>query len=356
MSRRSPNNVPPRALLVSILFCLTALLLGSLAYSDFFPNRGIAAEPTVAPTAIPTVTPTPTPTPSPTPAPTPVVTPAPTAEPLPAETPSVPSVGETDTPAPVTTPDAEVTSAPLSATADSETWFKDAVFIGDSRTDGLHLYSGIVGGTFLVHTGLSVFDVVNEKAVLGSGEDKYSIYSALRRKQYGKVYVSLGINELGYNLKSYINAMDTLIDDIRSVQKNATVYIQSIIPINSEICRQKKQPSYITNATISDFNAALVSLCEEKQVSYLELSDALADPDSGELPADMTRDGIHCTKAGYQAWLAYLLDHTDGEIPTTPTNSEEPTTEVTAEPTPEPTTVPAPAPTPEPTPIPTPVG
>lgn len=339
MSPRSHRHTaPPRALMVSILLCLTALLLGALAYSDSFSSRSVAAEPTAEVPATPAPTPSPLPTPTPTPAPTPTV-------PISSEVPS-------DTPTEEITPDTE--PSPTEDSVDSETWFKDAVFIGDSRTDGLKLYSGITNGTFLVHTGLNVFDVIHKKDVLGSGDNKYSIYSALGRKQYGKVYISLGINELGYNLKTYISAMDTLIDDIRSYQKNATIYIQSIIPVNSDICRQKHQPSYLSNDTISRFNTALLTLCAEKQVCYLDLSEALADPDSGDLPADMTRDGIHCTKAGYQAWLAYLLDHTAAEAPALDTDSE-PTPEPTSVPTPAPTPVPTPKPTPAPTPEPTPV-
>lgn len=328
MSPRSHQS-PPRWLMASLLFCLTALLVGFLTYSEPYSNRGIAAEPTASPT--PAATPSPTPTPTPTPAPTPTPTPEPTETPLPVADFSQP--------------------VPAGESAEAESWFQDAVFIGDSRTDGLHLYSGIQGGTFLVHTGLSVFDVVKERNVLGSGDNKYSIYSVLRKKQFGKVYVSLGVNELGYNKEKYVKAVNTLIDDLRAFEPDATIYIQSIIPVNSAICRSKNQPAYVNNTAIGEFNAALQTICEEKQVWYVNLSEALTDADSGELPADMTRDGIHCTKAGYEAWLAYLLNHTgEGFVAPEPdTAVEEPTASATPAPTPVPTQ--EPTPTPAPTPV-----
>ena len=40
-----------------------------------------------------------------------------------------------------------------------ESYFDDAAFVGDSRIDGFRLYSGIKNGEFIVHTGLSIFQV-----------------------------------------------------------------------------------------------------------------------------------------------------------------------------------------------------
>lgn len=285
---RPPHSAPPRALMAALMLCLTALLLWWLNLPGS-QGPAQAAGPTPTPSAEVTVTPTPepTPTPAPTPTPTPTPTPAPTPEPDYSQ------------------------SVPKGAAADAETWFQDAVFIGDSRTDGFHLYSGVKGGTYLVHTGLTVFEVVNREAVLGSGEDKYSVLSALEKKQYGKVYIALGINELGwFDAQAYADTFGKLIDKIRELQPDAAIYVQAIVPVCPSACKSYSQPYYVTNENIANYNETLAAMCEEKEVWLVNIAEALVDPETGELPADMTHDGVHFKKAGYQAWLEYLLCHT----------------------------------------------
>ena len=284
-----PLSSPPRSLMAALMLCLTALLLWWLNLPG---GQGPvqAAGPSPSPSVEVTATPSPAPTPMP--------TPSPTSEPTP-----------TPTPTPVA-PDYSQ-SVPAGDAADADAWFQDAVFIGDSRTDGFHLYSGVKGGTYLVHTGLTVFEVIGHEPVLGTGENKYSVLSALGNKQYGKVYIALGVNELGwFDADAYSEAMGKLVDKIRALQPDAVLYIQAIVPVNSEVCKSKGQPYYVTNENISNYNEALAQLCEEKEVWLVNIAEALVDPETGELPADMTHDGVHFKKAGYQAWLEYLLCHT----------------------------------------------
>ena len=193
MSRRSSPSTPPRALMVTLMLCLTALLLGYLTYPGSSQNP-VAVEPSAVVPSVASPLPS-VETPRPTPVATPVVSPTET----PQEVPDVSALPDSSGPVspaasgepispPVLPAEIDYSSAvPQGDAADGETWFQDAVFIGDSRTDGFHLYSGVKGGTYLVHTGLTVFDVNAGKAVLGSGEDKYSVLSALKQKQYGKV-------------------------------------------------------------------------------------------------------------------------------------------------------------------------
>ena len=77
-------------------------------------------------------------------------------------------------------------------------YFADALFIGDSRTDGLRLYSGIKGADFYCYKGLTVFEM-DDRAVVELDGGKYTVEQALEKgPQYAKIYISLGINELGY--------------------------------------------------------------------------------------------------------------------------------------------------------------
>lgn len=188
-----------------------------------------------------------------------------------------------------------------------DSYFDDAVFIGDSRVEGFRLYSGILNGTFLSHTGMSVFHMDRE---ITYQDEKTTVLAALGREEYGKVYVSLGINELGmYNDKGYYDHYAQLVDDIRACQPQATIYIQLLVPVNTQRCAETKQAFYVTNEQIGVYNGLLTELAQEKKVFLLDPAEDLCD-ETGEPPYDNVADGVHFKKVAYQQWLDYLKRHT----------------------------------------------
>ena len=188
-------------------------------------------------------------------------------------------------------------------------YFQDAAFIGDSRTDGFLIYSGIGCGENLTSNGLSIFKLEEKKAITIDGQS-YTILEALERKQYGKVYLSLGINELGYfNDQGFYEAYCRAIDAIRACQPNAVIYIQGLSPLNESVIAETGGASYLTNEHLLVYNDLMKQVAEEKQVAFLDLNPAFAGPD-GQLPAEASRDGVHLSKAYCEQWLDYLKTHT----------------------------------------------
>ena len=274
--------------LAAILVCAGVLIVTTLGSGG--SPEGAAASPTPVPgTAAPETAP-PTPTSQPTPSPTAAATPTPSPS---------PEAAGYDYSSP----------APASEAVGME-YFADAVFIGDSRTDGLQLYSGISGTTFLSYKGITVFDVMEDKPVISIGGQKYSVLEALAMGQYKKVYISLGVNELGYyNSSLFAQEYGEFIDAIRQLQPGAIIYAQSLVPVNPEKCKASGQPEWLNNEGISYYNTSLRQMCEEKQVVFLNISEALVDA-SGVLPAEATVDGLHFTRDWYKKWLDYLMTHT----------------------------------------------
>lgn len=188
-------------------------------------------------------------------------------------------------------------------------YFQDAAFIGDSRTDGFLIYSGIGCGENLTSNGLSIFKLEEKKAITIDGQS-YTILEALGRKQYGKVYLSLGINELGYfDDEGFYEAYCRAIDAIRACQPNAVIYIQGLIPLNESVIAATGGASYLTNEHLLVYNDLMKKAAQEKQVAFLDLNPAFAGAD-GQLPEDASRDGVHLTKAYCEQWLDYLKTHT----------------------------------------------
>lgn len=188
-------------------------------------------------------------------------------------------------------------------------YFKDAAFVGDSRTDGFLLYSGIGGGKNLTSNGLSIFQL-SEKKVLTIGGEKYTLLEALAMGEYGKVYLSLGVNELGVkDDEGFYRGYCQAIDIIRAVQPNAVIYIQGLIPLNEGVIAQTIKRDYLKNERLRTYNELMRRAAEEKQVVFLDLYSAFVD-ENGELPADASRDGVHLSKEYCKMWLDYLVKHT----------------------------------------------
>ena len=275
--KRRPPLLPLVA--AAVVVCLGLIIIPSLGRT---PEESPAAAGKSAPPVVESATPTPESTPTPTPTPTP--------EP---------------------TPEAFDFTQPAPASEAVEMdYFSDALFIGDSRTDGLRLYSGIQGADFYCYKGLTIFEVDERKIVELNGST-YSVVEALEKgPQYAKIYISLGVNELGYyNDDAYHQAFSEFLDTVKTLQPDAIIYLENLVPVNPQKCAEYKQPYYVNNDRVAAYNAIYPQLATEHQVALLDVASALSD-ENGILPADATADGVHFTKAWYQKWLAYLMNHT----------------------------------------------
>lgn len=190
-----------------------------------------------------------------------------------------------------------------------ESWFEDAVFLGDSRTEGLQLYSGLHEGDFFWHKGMTVFRVDDEdyRQIEVEGQ-KMTMMEALSRKQYAKVYIMIGINELGYPASSYEKGLNAMVDRVKELQPNAVIYLQTLPPVNEGKAAESGLGSYINNTNVNAFNEIIVETAKEKQVALLDVAHVFRS-EQGDLPADMASDGVHFKKDGYQLWYAYLRCH-----------------------------------------------
>lgn len=183
-----------------------------------------------------------------------------------------------------------------------ESYFEDAVFIGDSRTQGFHIQSGITKASFLTAKGLMV-NTAMSKPVIGSGDSAVTVIDALKRKPYGKVYVMLGINELGWpSEEDFITTYARLVDKIMDRQPDATLYIQSIIYVSEE--KSLRDPIY-NNGNIRRFNELIQAMAEEKGAVYIDLNEALSDR-KGNLHPEASFDGVHLNPDYCKIWYGFL--------------------------------------------------
>ena len=275
---RSALRLPVAVLLISLTLVGGRSLLS--------PGQG--AEAPMLPEPVPAVTQTPSPTPVPTPFPVPTSLPARGTHP--------------SAPYDYTVP------VPASDPAEAS-WFSDAAFLGDSLTDGLLLYSGIRGADNLAYKGLTVQSIRTDK-VIKTDSGKVTPLEALGTKTYGKVYLLLGVNELGwYNDQRFYKAYGELLDLVRDAQPDAQIYLQTLLPVTAE---KSASHAYLTNDKVETYNALIAELAAEKEVYLVDLHAAFAGDDGALCPEEST-DGVHLTKSAYQRWLEVLRTHTVSE-------------------------------------------
>lgn len=239
-----------------------------------------------------------------------------------------PSGGEASTPesappsgAPSQRPSANITpgtaaaiGASLSVTVPEngrvdDSYFSDAVFVGDSRTEGLRMYSGISPSPkFFTGVGLTVTKVFSDQIVQLNGQ-WLTVADALRQADYNKVYIMLGMNELGWVYESvYAQDYGRIIDVIRETHPDATIYVQSIIPVSK--WKDTTDPDRIyTNANVVRLQKVLCEMCEEKNVHYVNVAEVMQD-ENGYLFSEATEDGMHLTQEYCKIWAEYLRTHT----------------------------------------------
>ncbi len=245
----------------------------------------------------------------------------------PAASPSAPPAAASGTPDPAPTPEPTPTPTPEPTPppwepyefgvpleegqpVEDDSFFDTAVFLGDSRTEGLQLFSGLKHGDFYWARGMTVFRVDDEEfRPFKVGERECNMVETLAAKQYESVYVMLGVNELGFPAESYGEGLDKFIGKIVELQPDAVVYLQVMPPLNDAMCRKNKLADYINSANLSKFNEAVVRVAAERKVVLLNTYEAYAGPD-GQLPAELASDGCHFAYGAYKRWADYLRCHT----------------------------------------------
>lgn len=185
-------------------------------------------------------------------------------------------------------------------------YFADAAFLGDSRTEGFHLYSGLGEGTYFFAVGATVESVFT-KPVWKTEAEKVPLLDALAAGEYGKIYVMLGVNELGWpKTEQFYEQYGKLIDRLLEDHPEAEVLLQSILPVSA---KQEAKKTYVNNARIDVYNALIRQLAEERGCPYLDVASAVAG-EGGCLRAELTFDGVHLNTEGCQVWLRFLRTHT----------------------------------------------
>ncbi len=232
--------------------------------------------------------------------------------PVPSASGEAPSQGITDLSVPGTTqdpsgnviftPPADVwteapgVSAPSFVQGDYS-YFDNALFIGDSRTVGIKEYGSLNNADFFCKEGLSTYDAK-------SSSENGDLAQMLSSGKYKKVYIMLGINEIGNDLDSTFNNFKGLVENVRAKASDAVIFLQA----NMHVSFDAQTPS-INNERINALNQKISSLADNSGIYYIDINPVF-DDEKGNLQDGYTSDGVHVLGAIYQKWSEWYCLYT----------------------------------------------
>lgn len=181
-----------------------------------------------------------------------------------------------------------------------EGYFRDALFIGDSRMVGIASYAPFEGANYFATVGLATYKVDKVKSEVDNKSIAFS--SLLSSKTYGKIYIMLGINEIGNDRTATMKKYADLVNTIRAAQPNAVIYLCANLHVTA---KRSAKGDAINNQSINSFNAAVKNLCDNSTVYYLDVNPSF-DDESGCLRADYTNDGVHPLAKYYKLWAEWF--------------------------------------------------
>ncbi len=196
---------------------------------------------------------------------------------------------------------------PEADTPVDDSYFSDAVFIGDSRMEGFRNASGITQGQFFTSVGMSLSGLIS-KPLIKQGDETITVAAAVSGGSYGKIYLMLGTNDLGeYDLEGFHDRFTSAAARLLELQPNAILYVCSIIYVE-EAKAMPVSGEYVNNTNVDKLNAILLQICEEQGYYYIDLNEILSNGNGG-LIEGASSDGVHVYPDYCKQMLDYLKSH-----------------------------------------------
>lgn len=194
---------------------------------------------------------------------------------------------------------------PLEFVKSDKTYFDDALIIGDSRTVGIYEYGDLGNITYFASEGLSIYDIW-EEALPVKGMGNNYLEPLLKAMNYKKIYIMLGINELGYDRTQTVEKYKATLDKIHEISPEAIIYICSNLHVTAA---QSSKDDTFNNKNIDLFNTEIQKFADHETFFYLDTNQKFNDA-SGNLGAEYTSDNVHILAKYYAEWADWFAENT----------------------------------------------
>lgn len=198
-------------------------------------------------------------------------------------------------------------TALLTETADAGTdYLNDTLFLGDSNTVRLYNNGLISLQQFCAKEGIGTQVALNEGIVtFKKDSNHYTIPQAVAMMKPRRVVMTFGTNDTGMEVPDFIAHYTALIQAIQQSYPYTDIIVNTVPPVPAD---HSNYP-HMDQARIDDFNMALLDLCEQLGVRFLNSAEALKGSDGYGIADYYTSGDIHLKSAGLKAVLNYLRTH-----------------------------------------------
>ena len=198
-------------------------------------------------------------------------------------------------------------TALLTETADAGTdYLNDTLFLGDSNTVRLYNNGLISLQQFCAKEGIGTQVALNEGIVtFKKDSNHYTIPQAVAMMKPRRVVMTFGTNDTGMEVSDFIAHYTALIQAIQQSYPYTDIIVNTVPPVPAD---HSNYP-HMDQARIDDFNMALLDLCEQLGVRFLNSAEALKGSDGYGIADYYTSGDIHLKSAGLKAVLNYLRTH-----------------------------------------------
>ena len=182
-----------------------------------------------------------------------------------------------------------------------ESYFTDALFIGDARVDGLRLYAPFDGADYFCSTEMTLTDCMEVKIeVEGRGET--TLPQLLSHRRYGKIYISLGINEMGYDLDYLVNQFDTVYEALREAEPDAIIYIMANLHVTKSYADAE---AIFQSDRVDELNRRFAEYADGLHSYYINENEIFDDAE-GYLVSSYTEDETLLSGKYYKLWADFI--------------------------------------------------
>ena len=156
---------------------------------------------------------------------------------------------------------------------------------------------------YFATVGMSIYNYSDDRVDI-DGVGKVTLDELLNRKQYGKIYIMLGINEVGYYIPTTASKYGELVNKIKEKQPDAIIFIQANLHVSQN--RDAQNIYDVNNERIDELNSELAKHADYDRVFYLD-ANARFDDANGHLSSETTGDGVHLYAKYYSFWMDWIV-------------------------------------------------
>ena len=196
---------------------------------------------------------------------------------------------------------------PEQASAVDDSYFEDAVFIGDSRMQGFRNLSGITKGSFVTAVGMELENFYTDSQI-ATAAGNVTVLDALKNINFSKIYMMLGTNELGaYDMSQVGESYRQVLADIKQLSSSPDpiVYVYSVIYVDEPLVTTG---DYVNNTNVDAVNMEILKMCKKEGYHYINLNEVFSNGYHG-LISGAAEDGIHLNTDYCKEWLEYTKTH-----------------------------------------------